>query len=215
MSHREPGDTAAGGEIPKPLTISEFSVHLIELAEGARKDLAIRSRSPLRFGHRINEGDMLISLHRLLSAVLAIDAVEIRTKGNPDDPLRRLYAECFEDEVTHLLVSTAAFNRVYRMQRHPRRISGNNITIEPVEGSCGNLWTNSQDPKSQQPLSFKDACDKILHADVINFNSSLKTFTMTGRLGRKSWTIELDLVQYVRLSTQNFDPIYYDPQWNT
>jgi hypothetical protein len=62
---------------------------------------------------------MLISLHRLLSAVLAIDAIQMRTKDNPDDPLRRLHGECFEDEVTHLLVSTAAFNGVYRMQRHP------------------------------------------------------------------------------------------------
>jgi hypothetical protein len=177
--------------------------------------LALRNRSPLRFGHRINEGDMLISLHRLLSAVLAIDAIKIRTKDIPDDPLMRLQGECFEDEVTHLLVSTAAFNRVYRMQRHPRRISDNTITVEPVEGSCGNLWTDSQDHKSQQPLSFKDACDKILHADVINFNSVLKTFTMMGKLRRKSWMADLDPVQYVRLSTQNFDPIYYDPQWNT
>jgi hypothetical protein len=177
--------------------------------------LAIRNRSPLRYGHRINEGDMLISLHRLLSAVLAIDAIYLRTKDIPDDPLRRLQDECFEDEVTHLLVSTAAFNRVYRTQRHPRRISGENYTIEPVEGTCGNLWTDSHNPKSQQALSFKDACDKILHADVINFSSSMKTFTMMGNLGKKSWTVELDLVQYVRLSTQNFDPVYYDPQWNT
>jgi hypothetical protein len=114
------------------------------------KDFAIRNRSTLRFGHRINEGDMLISLHRLLSAVLALDAIDLRA-NMPDDPLRRLQAECFEDEVTHLLVSTAAFNRVYRLQRHPRRISGENITIEPVEGACGNLLTDSHDPKSQDP----------------------------------------------------------------
>ena len=44
MSRREPGNTAAGGEIPKPLTISEFSVHLIELGEGARQD-GTRQRS--------------------------------------------------------------------------------------------------------------------------------------------------------------------------
>jgi hypothetical protein len=81
----------------------------------------------------------------------------MRTKDNPDDPLRRLHGECFEDEVTHLLVSTAAFNRVYRMQRHPRRISPDNITIEPVQGPCGNLWIDSHDPQSQQPLSFKVA----------------------------------------------------------
>jgi hypothetical protein len=157
---------------------------------------------------------MLISLHRLLSAVLALDAIDLRA-NMPDDPLRRLQAECFEDEVTHLLVSTAAFNRVYRLQRHPRRISGENITIEPVEGACGNLLTDSHDPKSQRPLSFKDVCDKILHADSINFSSHFKSFTMMGTLGKKSWTAELDLVQYVRLSTQNFDPIYYHPQWNT
>jgi hypothetical protein len=194
-----------------PVLIQE----LMGLPREARKDLTIRNRSPLRFGHRINEGDMLISLHRLLSAVLAIDAIQMRTKDNPDDPLRRLHGECFEDEVTHLLVSTAAFNRVYRMQRHPRRISPDNITIEPVQGPCGNLWIDSHDPQSQQPLSFKDACDKILHADVINFSTPLKTFTMMGKFGGKAWTAELDLVQYVRLSTQNFGPIYYEPQWNT
>jgi hypothetical protein len=56
--------------------------------------MPIRNPSPLRFGYRLNAGDMLISLHRLLCAVLAIDAIEMRTRANPDDPLGRLQGEC-------------------------------------------------------------------------------------------------------------------------
>src|SRR5947208_736790 len=133
----------------------------------------------------INEGDMLISLHRLLSAVLAIDAITALTESLPEDPLRRLQGECFEDEITHLLVSTAAFNRVYRMQRHPRRVAPDKITVEPVEGSCGRLRTKSADRNSERLLSLKDACDKILHADAINFRTHFKSFTMKGKIKGK------------------------------
>jgi hypothetical protein len=148
----------------------------------------------VRPGYRVNEGDMLISLYRLLCAVLAIAPLYARAKENPADPLVRLQGECFEDEVTHLLVSTAAFNRIYRMQQHPRRVEPDKVTTEPIEGTCGTLRVQSSGHGFEhQPLSFKDACDKILHADAINWDSINKRLTLIGEFKRKPWLAELDI----------------------
>ncbi len=80
------------------------------------------------------------------------------------------------------------------------------LSFAPVEGNCGE-WDWPTDPwKTAKPLSFKDACDKIIHAQevgVISFDPP--SIFLSGQRQGKKWEVKVDLLQYIELSAKNFD----------
>jgi hypothetical protein len=89
-------------------------------------------------GYRLNPGTVRQDLHRLLSTFLAIEPVT-RYARDDDDPLIVLQALCAEDDVIHLLVSTAVSNRLQLEHMNGLRNSLDEYSWTPLEGVCGIL----------------------------------------------------------------------------
>jgi hypothetical protein len=113
-------------------------------------------------GYRLNARASHRNLYRLTAILLSYMALE-----KSRDRLVNLRDQFVDDELSHLLVQTANANRLQREHMHLLRTDPNQKGFEPVEGDCG-AWDWPTDPwKPVKMLSFKDACDKIIHAQEV------------------------------------------------
>jgi hypothetical protein len=104
-------------------------------------------------------------------------------------------------EVSRIVVSLAAIIRS-ALDADPRAYAGFDLTLEkPV----GMLWPDLTQPDVWKDLYFKEACNKILHADKVEPKRTPDTKALTGELilyGRqrgkrgKDWQVRLFLRDY-------------------
>jgi len=115
------------------------------------------------------------------------------------------YYELFE--VSNLLIELAVQIR--------NRLDLNNIYDEQIlyriGASVGNLITDLEMPENKKvPLTFREACNKIIHTNHINFDlnnpinlfeyeSLNKTVYLYGDFRGKPWKAELDTIEFVRV----------------
>jgi hypothetical protein len=80
------------------------------------------------------------------------------------------------------------------------------LNFKTVEGDCGE-WDWPTDPwKKSKPLNFKDACDKIIHAQEIGMITfDPPSVYLSGQYNKKKWEVKVDLLRYIELSATNFD----------
>ena len=111
-----------------------------------------------------------------------------------------------EDEFSHLLPETAIANRLQREHLQQLRDDPTELSFKPVEGDCGE-WDWPTDPwEKTKTLNFKDACDKIIHAQEIGMISfDPPSVYLTGQYNKKTWQVKVDLLPYIELSAKNFD----------
>lgn len=154
-------------------------------------------------GYRLNSSVVLRDLHRLLSTFLALGPV--RQLAAEADPLLELHELCAEDDIVHLLVSTAVSNRLHLEHMQELRDSPQELAFEPLSGTCGELWTEEKNEASE-PLQFREACNKILHAKSIEiFDTKKPVLRLFGTLGRREWMALVEVLDYVRISVRNFE----------
>lgn len=161
-------------------------------------------------GHRLKADIVNRDLNRLLSVFMLMkrfaDLLNEEYASQKDkDPLSRLHTGFTEDEIVHLLISTAIYNRTQLDHLQEMHDDPEEITFEPVEGSCGTLYPNIDDADSKE-LNLRDACNKIIHAKRIYIDESKKmNLFVHGTYKSKKWKAILDIPNYVRLSFLNFD----------
>jgi hypothetical protein len=105
-------------------------------------------------------------------------------------------------EVSRIVVSLAAGVRT-ALNADP---GGGGSYSEALERQVGTLFPDESNPQSRRPLRFREACNKVLHADHVDPETTAVTGgvrePLTGRLvlyGRyrgKNWRAELDLKEY-------------------
>ncbi|WP_027681706.1 hypothetical protein [Rhizobium leguminosarum] len=112
--------------------------------------------------------------------------------------------DLFVDEITHLLIGTAIANRIQLEHMDAPR-------SEPSDVGCGDLWPDAIGDKGSQKLSFRDACNKIVHAIHIvpdcgnpTENPLTSEVKLRGHKGKEAWVAHLNIPQYVRASVMNF-----------
>ncbi|MFS2175345.1 hypothetical protein ACCC98_05235 [Rhizobium pisi] len=127
------------------------------------------------------------------------------------DPLRLMRDDLFVDEITHLLIGTAIANRIQLEHMDGQRPGSSDGAARISDAGCGELWPDVLEDKGSQKLSFREACNKIVHAihivpDCGNpaENPLTSDVKLRGHKGKEAWVAHLNIPQYVRASVMNF-----------
>ncbi|SOH95632.1 hypothetical protein SAMN06273572_1141 [Monaibacterium marinum] len=129
------------------------------------------------------------------------------------EPLFRLRHQFIEDEINHTLINLAICNRTHmelRKDQHGRKYP---------DSVCGKLIENPHE-ETFKDLSFREACNKIIHAERF-LGTYMNSGTVTclagqnepmhhdlwlfGNFKKKEWKAELDVLEFLRATTDNFD----------
>lgn len=163
------------------------------------------SERPATPGYRLSGTVFQRDLYRLLCAIMALEPICRLETDNSDDPIVTLKNQFAEDEIVHLLISTAIMNRRHmdhmgRLRKDPAELS-----FQPVDCPCGELHPDA-DSEVKQPLSLRGAANKIIHADEVRLISGHQpALHLIGRLEGRQWLAIVDIVDYVRASAINFE----------
>jgi hypothetical protein len=107
------------------------------------------------------------SLYRLACSFFASAEFARLGRASDTEPLSTLVTEYQEDEISRLLVSAAASVRVIQ----DREGDGTSAQV----ASCGRLIPNISSPVPE-PLTLREACNKIIHARRFNFSAGFDPF---------------------------------------
>lgn len=162
------------------------------------------SEPALTPGYRLRSDVVLRDFYRLLSAFLAIEPCNTISQ-NDGDPLTKLQLRYAEDEIIHLLVGTAVSNRLQLEHMHHLRTNTDEMSFEVVDGNCGTL-DRDLNKAHEEPLMFREACNKIIHAESIEMlDASLPFLRLYGRKNGRQWMAMVEVIEYVRISFRNFE----------
>ena len=165
--------------------------------------------------YTFNAATVLRDLYRLIAMLMADRSIAVEADGQ-DDPLCTLRDRFIEDEMVHLLVGTAVLNRSQEEHMRGFREDADELAFEPLAYACGSL---TPDVKTGEEivLSFREACNKIIHAEHITaeteedpgyaFPVIPMALIVRGHRGDQSWQARLDVVEYVRASVKNFSDL--------
>jgi hypothetical protein len=180
---------------------------------------AIETQAPWpgRHNYIINSDTVLRDVYRLLNVVLADEAIA-RLATQQGDELVSLRDQFVEDELIHLLISTAVMNRSHDDHMAGPRADRSELSFSPVDQVCGRLTNDLGGSREQEiDLNLREACNKIIHAEHITvetqliegaqFQSLPTTVVLRGTLGRRGWVALLNVPDYVRATFKNFRDI--------
>ena len=159
---------------------------------------------------QLNAGLILKDIYRLVLLVTS-DADFLKIVDDKADPLWHLRDLFLEDELVHTLVSTAVSNRI--QLDHMSDISGDGGPRDDTTPNlnCGELQKSFPENEVTEDLTFREACNKIIHAVHIVVETGgdpayypiHPEITLRGTHG-VSWQARLNLIEYARASVLNF-----------
>lgn len=163
-----------------------------------------------RNNFELNSSIAIRDVYRLFS-MFSGDGQLFELAPTPDDPLRLMRDDHFADEITHLLVGTAVANRIHLEHMSSLRADPKVGQHQPISVTCGTLQPDVLNSSREIPLTFDQACNKIIHAihivpDCGNpaENPLTSEVKLRGHLGKAAWFAYLNIPQYVRASILNF-----------
>ena len=155
-------------------------------------------------GYRLNSATVLRDLYRLAAALLSWKSFQTWS-GATGKSLLELRERFAEDELTHLLVSTAIANRLHLDHMKQLREDPQELSFQPVEGNCGLLFQPANS-REGMPLQLREACNKIIHAQDIEITDIMEpVLKLSGHQSRMAWNVVIHLADYVAVSVRNFD----------
>jgi hypothetical protein len=148
-----------------------------------------------------------LEIYRLVS-ILAVSPALAEFEGSESDKRRLEFLRNWErPEVSRIVVSLAA---IIRSSLDAHSVGGGFYTGtlegEALARQVSTLFPDEGNPHLKEPLCFREACNKVLHADRVDFETkavpSAAPAPLTGRLilygrrSKKEWRAELDLKEY-------------------
>jgi len=170
----------------------------------------------------LNSELVLREAYRLASMMLAEPALMKLANGDHEEPLYRLRAQFSEDELVHQLLSLAISNRT--QVEHMAEFRASHMAefraplgdqgFKPSHFPCGLLQPDCE-KNTHEPLTFHEACHKIIHARNIvaqadgagapeDFPMKMEVTLRGNKWHGNDWVAHLDLLEYIRGSVQNF-----------
>lgn len=155
---------------------------------------------------------LLGELYRLGTLVAADDKLMKAGPGNRTAALQYLRNRFLEEEIIHLLVSTATASRIHAEHMSGPRSDADEISYTQLKGNCGQLWPDIA--KSDLiDLTLREACNKIVHALEITIETEgaiestpiKHVVNLRGKLGSREWRCELNLYAYIELCVANLN----------
>lgn len=181
----------------------------------------IRYPNPSRHSSNMDIVNVGREKHYLLAAALAasrylakdcvffIPGCGRNDEDNAFAELRGLLDDFEGKHVTSLLIETAAISRI----RHKdieneigkRYDYPSSVYVEKIRDGA----------KAYQPMSLKDAWDKVIHAETVHFDYKVpkhefhcrhitNSVELKGKYRREAWTVVIDLKKYIRHSIAAF-----------
>lgn len=110
-----------------------------------------------------------------------------------------------EDEIVHQLVSTAIMNRLQMEHMRNLRENPDEISFNALDSFCGKLYPEACN-KENILLNFREACNKIIHAESVEiFDKDKPVLRLNGWFREKEWMAFVEVIDYVRASVTNFE----------
>lgn len=170
-----------------------------------------------------NSDIILREAHHVMCVLLAEKTVyqmtdtDERIWGGPRPSREALFTlklNFIEDEIIHGIVNLASFNRV----QLDFLIENNKKTPQKT---CGSLIQDFDNSEKSELLSFRDACNKIIHAqrweltfekdgiiaplDVKQIEPIHHEVWLKGNFFEKNWLAKVDIFDFIRATVENFE----------
>jgi hypothetical protein len=174
------------------------------MAEESRDDFLLP-------GQHFDPGPFTLDLYRLLCLVLADQRVAALATASQS--IERLQDEYLRTEVRRILISSAAALRIW-FDQHDRQ------AFQHLQTNCGKLFPEWPQHKSNhEVLTLREACNKIIHATEINYDSVipdrsnnpdqegvylLPYLYLYGSKNEQGWRAKLSIVDFVKWSAAVF-----------
>lgn len=169
-----------------------------------------------RHNYTLNSGTVLRDAYRLLCVIMADRAIA-ETAVDDFDSLVSLREQFVEDELVHTVIQLAVMNRTQMDHMSGPRSDPSELSFRPVERTCGMLTEDALADGGEISLSFREACNKIIHAEHIvvetddtgdgAFPALPHTVILRGTKNRNAWQALLNVPEFLRGTVENFDPL--------
>lgn len=156
-------------------------------------------------GHRLQSPFVRRDFYHLLSSFLASKSLIALSDGQDDCPYWSVRDEFEESEIVRLLVATATGARILEEDlRASEEARGFQLPKSPPVGT---LVKNIAKSTPEEPLYLRDACNKIIHAELINFDRvnaahptksylKPKVYLYASRDRKTGWSAILQVAEY-------------------
>ena len=174
-------------------------------------------QAPWREGHNyeLNSDTVLRDAYRILCVVMADRAImEFVATDNLVNLVNLRYSFA-QDELLHTVIQLAVMNRIQLDNMNKLRSDPDERSFDPIEINCGELIENDGPNSDKKCLSFREACNKIIHAEKIIvkpdengdsvFPGRKSTLILCGTKNQNPWQAELDILQFLYGTLKNFD----------
>jgi hypothetical protein len=153
-------------------------------------------KPPFRSSHYIDTNSNTLDLYRLLSYLYASRKFAELNTSLHDDPVNYLL-QYESSEITRILLCTAVTFRI--VDDRDERI------LDNFDTTCGCLIEISDNVDRRIGLSLREACNKIIHAKKVHFDTSEinlnhylnPTIYLYGSHKGKEWKAVLDIERFV------------------
>ena len=169
-----------------------------------------------RHNYTLNPGTVLRDAYRLLCVIMADRAIAENVVDDTDS-LVSLREQFVEDELVHTVIQLAVMNRTQMDHMNGPRSDPSELSFRLVDRDCGLLTENAGADGGEVVLSFREACNKIIHAKhiVIETDDSgdwafpvlPHTVILRGTKNRGAWEAQLNVPDFLRGTVENFDPL--------
>lgn len=161
------------------------------------------SKKPASEGHRPDLGDLRRDIYEILAFFLSsqrIAELEQSRMYGENDPVHK-FEDMQRDLITKRLISVAVTIRILD-DRDPQ-------AFDTITDYCGTMTKDLENPMGRSGLGLRDACNKIIHARKVTFDSDTTSFGngylhpylyLEGNERGKPWTVDLDVVKFCRES---------------
>ena len=219
--------TTGSGQIDKPSTthcpycdgaghVSQFRLGAgPEMTDSEDSDTNIQAPSQEQHDYELDHETVLRDAYRLLCLVMADRAIaDINDKEN----LSSLHVRFANYELLHTVIQLAVMNRIQLDNMCPLRSDPSELSYDSIERECGKLIEDIDANSEEKCLTFREACNKIIHAKKIEvtpdengdrvFPGRGSTLILRGtkkeKKDEKAWQVNLDILEFLCGTFENF-----------
>lgn len=154
--------------------------------------------------HDIGHEAFFLDVYRLLCYSLASRAIAELEDGSSQRPLSSFVMADEQSEISRLLLHIAVYYRV----KYDDGSWEHGFWLHKNFQGVGSLAEDISTQAPSVPLDFREACNKIIHAKRVHFDSAVHEKTGVGYLnpvvylygskGAKDWKATLDITHFCR-----------------
>ena len=183
-----------------------------EMTDSEDSDTNVQAPRHEHHDYEFDHETVLRDAYRLLCLVMADRAIADFTDK---DNLLLLHNRFANYELLHTVIQLAVMNRIQLDNMEPLRSDPSELSFESIERKCGDLIEDVEANNDKICLTFRGACNKIIHARKVKvtpdengdrvFPVRESTLILRGTLNQKAWQVNLDILEFLCGTFDNFE----------